>query len=111
MRRYLPLLALCVLLAGCNKDTPTTPTQPCVTANTAEVTFANRSNINATYDVLIDGAKVATVAPQANSAPIDVAAGVSHTFLFRYTNTQTLACNPLTPAPAQCSATTYTCTF
>lgn len=111
MRRVLSVLLVLAAVAGCSKKSPVNPSESCATANTARVIFQNRSTINATYDILIDGGKVATLSPQTETPALEVAAGAPHTFLFRYTNTQSLACNPLTPSLAQCSSTTYNCTF
>lgn len=118
MTRQIAVVCVCLMLGsmGCSKKsetapTPVTPKPACETNNTAKVQYQNRSNISATYDIFIDGGKAATIAPAADSAIFDVAAGVQHTILFRYTNTTNSACAPFTPALAQCSSTAFSCAF
>jgi hypothetical protein len=109
------LLAVIVLFTACNASnfvTPTLPTRPaCQTFSTAEVSFANRTTSNTTYDVFWDDSRVATVAPSQTSVPITAVAGVAHTLSFRITNTTSAACTPSKPVPAACAAQTYMCNF
>jgi hypothetical protein len=80
--------------------------------NTSSVRFENRSNTNATYDIIWDGSKTNTLAPSQMSDSRTVAAGVQHTLSFVVTNSGgRLACTTSTPTPAQCSSHTYSCTF
>lgn len=111
MKRLILLVALGAI--GCG-DSPTAPTQPvapaCQTQNTAALVFENRSPLNFTYDVYMDGANVASLAPTRLSATQTVVAGVQHRVLFFVTNTTILACT-VTPIPLACSTTTYFCAF
>lgn len=109
------IVSLFVATSACSKDTPTAPTPPpvasCVTNNTAQLAFGNVSAAR-TYAVLFNGALVATLGPGQTTPSAPVAAGVQHTILFTYANTNNqLACNPLTPVLAQCQVQTYTCAF
>src|SRR5574340_991041 len=96
------LLVIIPVVAGCGSTkTPTTPTPTipsCQLNNTATVKFENRSNSNATYDVIWDGSKTLTLAPSQISEPRTVAAGVQHTLQFQITNSGgRAACSQSTP--------------
>lgn len=110
------LLSSVVLVSGCAGKTATptaptpTPVAACVTNNSADVTFENRFS-STTIDVVWDGSKLSLspLAPGAKSTAITVAAGVTHTLLFRITNSATPACTQSSPVLAQCSNFTYWC--
>lgn len=111
------LLAIMVGMAwtmGCapaDKATaPVVSAPACETNNTASIKYENRSNTNATYDIIWDGSKVTTITPGSLSPAYNVAAGIQHTLLFKFTNTNTAACNQSTPTLAQCSSHVYWCT-
>jgi hypothetical protein len=87
-----------------------TPTPACQVNNTADVYFKNVSNTNSTYDIVWDGSKIATVTPGDSSSTFTVAAGVQHTLLFKFTNTNNAACNQGTPVLAQCQTHWFSCT-
>ncbi len=74
----------------------------CETNKTGQVYFKNNSNSNSTYDVIWDGVKIATVAPNQSSAVFTYSANVQHTLVFRHTNTSNNACTPSTPYLTQC---------
>ncbi|MFH1295829.1 MAG: hypothetical protein ABIJ04_00965 [Bacteroidota bacterium] len=82
---------------------------PCVTNQTGKVYFKNNSVSNSTYDVFWDGAKIATVAPNNQSQTFIVSANVQHTLLFKYTNTNNVACTQSTPTIPQCSTWWFDC--
>ncbi len=101
-----------VSATGCSSSDSTGPAQSaCETNNTALVSFRNNSNTNRTYNVIWDGVNRATITPGSESEKFTVAAGVQHTLVFRYTNTNTNACTPSTPTLAQCSNMWFNCTF
>lgn len=107
-------LVLVVLSASCGgkesapaAPTPT-PVPACQTNNTATVTFENRFTTG-TFDVIWDGAKLLTLSAGMKSQAITVAAGVGHSLVFQWTNTNTWACVPGTPVPGQCSSHVYYC--
>lgn len=112
---FVSLIAI-VLTVGCagKTDTPTAPTPipvaACVTNNTADITFENRFS-SSTLDVIWDGSKLSLspLGPGVKSGTITVAAGVAHTLLYRYTNTQTVACTQSSPVLAQCSTFNFWC--
>jgi len=83
---------------------------PCETNNTGKVYFINHSNSNSTYDVIWDGVKIFTVAPNQQSPTITVSAGIQHTLLFRFTNTSNGACTQSTPIIPQCETWWFDCT-
>ena len=83
-------------------------TKPCVTNNTAQIRFTNKSVTNQTYTVLLDGSTITTLAPGTTSDYFTVAAG-DHTFLFKISNTGEAACTQGTPNLAQCSYSDYSC--
>ncbi len=107
-----------VLLIGCSGDDDVMgpaapdpdPVLSCETNNTATVVFENRSNTNSTYDIIWDGSKVATVTPGNKTESFTVAAGIQHTLLYKYTNTNNLACTQATPTYAQCASRLQWCT-
>lgn len=115
MARILMVLITATLFTWCGADAPPTPIAPppapaCQTNNTAILRFENRSSSNRTYDVFVDNARVATIAPTQLSADHVVVAGVRHIVDFFYTNTAVRAC-VIDPIPVRCSTQTYFCTF
>lgn len=116
MRRSWRILVVTTFLAaGCGgTSAPTAPVVPVVPAcqanNTASVAFGNRS-ANFTYTVSWDGLTAATLAPGATSTAFDTAAGVAHQLIFRYANTNVLACATSNPIPTTCGTPVYTCSF
>jgi hypothetical protein len=116
--RTLPVCALMLLTFACAaKETPApaptpTPVVPaCQKNNTATITFENRSTSNATYTVLWDGSTWTTLAPTVKSQEYTVAASIQHTLVFRVSNTGSNACTPSTPTLAQCSSSSYWCSY
>ena len=102
-----------VSLMGCTADDAVAPTPAvlsCQANNTAKLVFRNLSNSNATYDLIWDGAKLFTIAPNGESDTLTTAAGVQHTMLFQFTNSNNNACNAATPTLAQCSRGWFSCT-
>ena len=93
---------------------PTPPEPPpvpeCEKNHTAQIMFENRSNTNTTYDIIFDGSKLTTITPGTKSKDYTVAAG-AHTFLFKVTNTSTVACTKASPNLAQCHSYSYYCTY
>lgn len=86
------------------------PSPSCETNKTGEVYFINNSNSNSTYDIIWDGVKIATVAPNQSSQVFTYSANVQHTLVFRYTNTSNNACTPSTPYLTQCQRLWFNCT-
>ena len=82
----------------------------CETNKTGEVYFINNSNSNKTYDIIWDGSKIATVAPNQSSQTFTFSANVQHTLEFRFTNTSNNACTPSTPFLNQCQRRGFNCT-
>lgn len=81
----------------------------CISHNTADLNFSNESATNTTYDVLVDGATVTTVAPGATSDNFTVKALILHVIRFNVTTTSTMACPLEIYQPAQCSTTNHFC--
>jgi hypothetical protein len=109
--RALALFALALPFVAACGSTPVIPTpivEACRTNNTASVRFENRST-NTTMDVVWDGSKLTTVAAGQTSDSYTVAAGITHTLLFRVTNSSTWACTPSTPTLVQCGSARYWC--
>jgi hypothetical protein len=112
------VVAAALFVVACGQSpaapTPVPPPPPvaaCVTNNTAEIAFGNRSN-TITMDIILDGIKmmsISPIAPGATSSYLTVAASVAHTVQFRYTNLSTLACSTASPVFSQCSSQTMTC--
>jgi hypothetical protein len=112
MRGRIAGLAILLAVTACGGKSPAAPTVPaCQQNNTAELTFGNRSTSNTTYDVMLNGSRVTTVAPGNNSSPYTLAAGTAHSVSFRITNTTIAACNTASPNLAQCTSQTLTCAF
>ncbi len=107
-----PLLVLLLAaVAGCRQESPySVQVLPaCVKQNTAEFTFSNQSATNVTYDVLVDGAQVAVVAPGATSDSVAVKALFLHVIAFDAANTGTMGCPLMVVTPDQCTNTNYVC--
>jgi hypothetical protein len=107
-------LVIAVLTGACGGEdkSPAAPTPApvptCQTNNTATATFENRFTTG-TLDILLNGAKIVTIAPGTKSNPFTVAAGVMQTVVWQWTNTTAWACTPTTPVLTQCSSVTYYC--
>jgi len=82
---------------------------PCEVNQTGEVYFINHSNSNSTYDIIWDGVKIATIAPNQSSQVFTFSANVQHTLIFRYTNSSNNACTPSTPYLTQCQQLWFDC--
>ena len=82
----------------------------CEVNGTGEVYFINNSNSNSTHDIIWDGVKIATVAPNQSSLVFTYSANVQHTLVFRHTNTSNDACTPSTPFLTQCERLSFSCT-
>jgi len=111
MKRLIFLLGLSFFLScGKESSTPTTPTIPtCERNNTAVIQFQNRSARNLTYDIIWDGSKAMTLAPNQNG-DLTVSAG-THTLLFRVSNTSITACAQSSPNLARCSTQAIACSY
>jgi hypothetical protein len=96
--------------AGSSPTAPSTPTPPpqaaCQVNNTADVAFANGTNL--TLTVRWDGSIVGTLGPGQTSSSMTVPAGVMHRNEMIVANTGVAACTA-TPSLAQCSTNTLTC--
>lgn len=109
------LLVACVLcVAACSgRQNPVTPSAPvppaCQTNSTAELTLANASPNNYTYDVLIDNVKRGSISV-GQTLTVTLTAGITHTVISQVTNLGTVACSS-TPSFASCSTQTLTCRF
>lgn len=103
---YFPLLI--IFAFGCTSSEDTTP--ECETNATGEVFFSNESTTGKTYDIIWDGTKVATLAPNEESETFVVAANVPHVLQFRITGTGNDACTLSTPVIPQCKRMKYYCT-
>lgn len=113
--RILTLIIILTILGCGEKSQPTTPDPPapptipdCERYSTAAVVFQNRSNTGLTYDVVVDGTKLLTLAPNTSSNIVTLASG-QHTILFKVTNTNLIACQGFTVNLAMCSEWTYWC--
>lgn len=108
------LIMICIVsFTSCTTEEDTPPPPPpllCETNSTGEVYFVNNSNTNSTYDIIWDGVKIATVAPNQRSQVFTYSAGVTHTLVFRFTNTSNDACTPSTPNLTQCQQQWFSCT-
>jgi len=103
MRTKLPRLLVVVALGmtGCDSDLLTLGLADCERNHTVEVTFGNRSS-QATYEVIFDGAIVATLVPGAESNVMTVADG-RHSVMFRFARTPVAACMPSTVNWGRCT--------
>jgi hypothetical protein len=110
-RSMLALSALVVgLAAGCSESPYAVQVPPsCVSQNTAVLTFSNESVTNRPYDVLMDGAKLATVAAGATSDAFVVKALILHVVRFNFSTTDSLACALQIVTPDQCTTSNYYC--
>lgn len=118
MKKNNPLFAMLIMICivsftSCTteEDTPPPPPPPplCETNDTGEVFFSNTSNSNSTHDIIWDGVKIATVAPNQSSQVFTYSAGVPHTLVFRFTNTSDDACTASTPILTQCQQQGFSC--
>lgn len=109
-RIALVLICACgASFCGGSSQAPTPATPICQSQNTATVYFENRSVSNLTYDVIWDGARIATVGPSKDSATFTYAANVTHSLTFLFTNTNLIACSTNFPILTTCSNTFYSC--
>lgn len=108
-RGYAMLFAL-TLGSGCADKIVEPALRDCEKNNTAILQFENKSTTNSTYDIIFDGSRIFTLSPGAKSAEHVVAAGIQHTLLFKYANTNNAACSPSTPTEAMCTHFVYSCT-
>lgn len=104
-------VALGVGLADCSSTPTPIPTPSpalCQTDLTATVTFSNGSS-NATYNLIVDGNTVATLAPAAAIIQTE-AANVTHTVDFVFANSGgVLACTEAHPIWSPCSSASLSC--
>lgn len=82
----------------------------CEVNQTGRVYFINNSNSNSTYDIIWDGAKLTTITPGETSITYTITANITHTLVFRFTNTSTDACTSSAPVIPQCQTIWYSCT-
>lgn len=112
MRTWVLILGL--ISAACGSSAPTAPSAPpapvCQTNQTADLTLANASPNNYTFDVLIDNVRRGTVSPGQSLGPVSVTAGINHTVESRLTNTTVVACTSTTSF-AVCTTPTLTCRY
>ena len=111
---YRPALAFPVLLfvalAGCSaSDATGLGAKACQTQHTANINFTNQSVTNRTYDILVDGSRVTTLAPGQTSSNFVVTAAVQHIIQFNVSNTSTSACTPSLASLIECTTQGYTC--
>jgi hypothetical protein len=100
-----------VAAAGCSKspDVATGPIPACQTNGTGLVVFENLSATNSSYDVIWDGATVATIGPGQNSRTFLYPAG-QHMLTYKVTNSSTIACATATTTLAACAnPSVYSC--
>ncbi len=83
------------------------PQADCVVNNTSELCITNSSTVNKTYDILLDGVRIMTIAPGQTKCET-VAAG-QHVLNFYYTNTSTKACTTSQPILPQCLTRSLNC--
>ena len=84
------------------------PQADCVVKNTSELCITNSSTVNKTYDIVLDGILIMTIAPGSTECRI-VSAG-QHDLNFYFTNTSTKACTTSQPILSQCGTHGYFCT-
>jgi hypothetical protein len=103
----LAVLLICVLLIGCESDPVSPdPTPECERLGTAEVVFLNRS-AHSTYDVILDGSRIGSIAP--NHSIMRVVAAGQHSHQFFFSNTGQPACSVAYPNVAACQRMTFSC--
>jgi len=98
-------------LISCEKKETEDPPEACEVNRTGEVYFINQSNSNRTYDIIWDGVKITTVAPNQQSDVFTYSANVKHSLIFRYTNTSDNACTPSEPILNQCRKIGFSCSY
>lgn len=102
--------AAVVGLGACAEDDPTGPDQTsslCEINHFAAVTFKNNSR-RSTYDVLLNGSRIGVIAAGA-SISRNVPADISHTVLFKYSNSNQNACSQSNNSFVQCSNRILSC--
>ena len=103
-----PALLLAVSLA-CYKDPSGLRLEQCYVDYTAALNFTNRSATSRSYDVLLDGVSVATLAPGNTSPDVAVHAWVLHVVAFNYAGTDSTACPREIYTPSRCETHNFVC--
>lgn len=86
----------------------TAPPDPCEVNNTAQMCIENASTTGKTYDIILNGVKIMTLAV-GESQCTTVTAGQEHTVRALITNTNNKACDTASPVIPQCGTRTYKC--
>ena len=110
MKRF--VIIVCLLLVGfiaCQTPIEPDPIPACEQNNTASISFENRSVTNSTYDIIWDGARIATIGPWETTQKFTVSAG-QHTLDFKITNGSGTACSTSWPVLSRCEAYSWFCT-
>lgn len=95
-----------IFLTGCSDLIA--PLEPCERYYTANISVMNSASWTY-YDIIIDGAEVASSLAPGRYVNLEVAAG-QHRIEFVFSNSPYLACNTIYPNLAICESTTYYCT-
>ena len=98
---------MCICPSGYSGSLCETKILDCVTNNTAQVQFSNRS-ANSTYSIVWDGSIITTLSPGVTSDYFTEASG-EHTLAFRYSNSAANSCTPSNPILVQCSSMVFWC--
>ncbi len=103
-----PALLLAAAL-DCYKDPSGLRFEQCYVDYTANLSFTNGSTANRSYDVLLDGNAVTTLAPGRTSANFGVNAWVLHVVAFNYAGTDSAACPREIYTPSRCETKNFVC--
>ena len=94
---------------GCYGDPAGLQQEPCYLDYTANLGFTTGSATGSSYDVLLDGNDVATLAPGTSSRIFAVQAWVLHVVSFNYTGTDSAACPREIYTPSRCETHNFVC--
>ncbi|MDE3127868.1 MAG: hypothetical protein KGL38_07675 [Gemmatimonadota bacterium] len=103
-----PALLLAAAL-DCYKNPSGLRLEQCYINYTANLNFTNRSATNRSYDVLLDGDTVTTLAPGQTSRDFGVNAWVLHVVAFNYAGSDSAACPRQIYTPSRCETQNFVC--
>ncbi len=108
----LPLVVTALLVVAslaCYGDSTGLLHQACYIDYTATLNFADQSAASHSYDVLLDGSNVATIAKGQTSQDFVVNAWMLHVVAFNYAGSDSVACPQELYTPGRCETHTFVC--
>ena len=106
--RTLPTLLVAAAL-GCQNAPSGLSSEQCYIDYTATLNFTNRSATNRSYDVLLDGDTVSTLASGQTSRDFVVNAWMLHVVAFDFAGTNSAACPQEIYTPGRCETHNFVC--